>query len=79
MQLAFFVTPVMWKPELVRGWAAWLPLNPFFAVMETVRGPLMGTGMPFASWAAALVYTLLLWAVSQAFFTRFRGRVAFWV
>jgi lipopolysaccharide transport system permease protein len=79
MQLAFFVTPVMWKPELVRGWAAWLPLNPFFAVMETVRGPLMGTGMPFASWAAALVYTLLLWIAAQAFFTRFRGRVAFWV
>lgn len=79
MQLAFFVTPVMWKPELVRGWAAWLPLNPFFAVMETVRAPLTGQGMPWAAWASALAYSLLLWAVAQAFFTRFRGRVAFWV
>ncbi|RVT98672.1 ABC transporter permease [Rhodovarius crocodyli] len=79
MQLAFFVTPVMWKPELVRGWAAWLPLNPFFAVMETIRGPLVGTGASATVWASALLYSLLLWAVAQAFFTRFRGRVAFWV
>lgn len=79
MQLAFFVTPVMWKPDLLQGGARWLPLNPFFAVIETVRGPLVGTGAPLTIWAAATLYSLILWAVAQAFFTRFRGRVAFWV
>jgi lipopolysaccharide transport system permease protein len=79
MQIAFFVTPVIWKPELIEGAQVFLPLNPFFAVMETMRGPIMGTGASLQIWIAAIVYTALVWAVSQAFFTRFRNRVAFWV
>jgi lipopolysaccharide transport system permease protein len=79
MQIAFFVTPVIWKPELIADAQVWLPLNPFFAVMETVRGPIMGTGASLLVWAFALVYTAILWAVAQAFFVRFRNRIAFWV
>jgi hypothetical protein len=33
---------VLWKPQLLGDLAVWLPLNPFFALMETVRGPLVG-------------------------------------
>jgi lipopolysaccharide transport system permease protein len=80
MQIAFFVTPVMWKPELVgQRWAVWLPLNPFFSIMEIVRAPLMGGSAPLVAWVAALAYSLLLWGVAQVFFTRFRERIAFWV
>lgn len=79
MQLAFFLTPILWKPRLLGHWEPYMPLNPFFAVLETVRGPLVeGGGSPIA-WAAALFYTALALAVSAAFFVRFRGRVAFWV
>jgi lipopolysaccharide transport system permease protein len=79
MQLAFFLTPILWKPRLLGHWEPFMPLNPFFAVLETVRGPLVeGGGAPLA-WAAALVYTLLTLAIAFAFFVRFRGRVAFWV
>jgi len=79
MQLAFFLTPILWKPELLKEGAAWLPLNPFYAVLETIRGPLVeGGGAPLA-WLAAVVYTALLGAVALTFFIRFRGRLAFWV
>jgi lipopolysaccharide transport system permease protein len=79
MQLAFFLTPILWKPELLKGAAVWLPLNPFYAVLETMRGPLVeGGGGPLV-WLAAVLYTLALGAVSLAFFVRFRGRLAFWV
>ena len=79
MQIAFFMTPVMWKPELIGGAAAWLPLNPFYALMETVRGPILGTGTTLAVWTSALAYSAVLWGASLAFFTRFRERIAFWV
>ena len=79
VQIAFFVTPVIWKPELIEGGQVWLPLNPFFAVMETMRGPIMGTGAPLTVWIAAILYTAIVWVVAQIFFTRFRNRVAFWV
>ena len=79
MQLAFFLTPILWKPELLKELAVWLPLNPFYAVLETIRGPLVeGGGHPLV-WLAAVLYTLALGAVSLAFFVRFRGRLAFWV
>lgn len=79
VQIAFFVTPVIWKPELIDAGQRWLPLNPFFAIMETMRGPIMGTGASLTVWIAAIVYTAIVWVVAQAFFTRFRNRVAFWV
>lgn len=79
VQIAFFITPVIWKPELIAGSQVWLPLNPFFAVMETMRGPIMGTGASLTVWIAAILYTAIVWAAAQTFFTRFRSRVAFWV
>lgn len=80
MQLAFFLTPILWKPELLKEAAVWLPLNPFYAVLETLRAPLVeGHGGGLAVWAAALLYSTLLGAAAYAFFVRFRGRLAFWV
>ncbi|MBP0444389.1 ABC transporter permease [Roseomonas sp. SSH11] len=79
MQLAFFLTPILWKPELLGEGAAWLPFNPFYTLLETIRGPLLGGGGDPLVWLAAIIYTLLLGAVSLSFFARFRGRLAFWV
>jgi lipopolysaccharide transport system permease protein len=79
MQLAFFVSPVIWKPELLAEKQVWLPLNPFYTVMETVRGPLLEGGAPLLIWVSAIGFTLLTCAAAFAFFVRFRGRIAFWV
>jgi lipopolysaccharide transport system permease protein len=79
MQIAFFVSPVIWKPEMVGHWEPFLPINPVFAVMETVRGPIMGTGAGPLVWVLAVAWTAALLAGAWAFFVRFRGRIAFWV
>ncbi|MBL6455505.1 ABC transporter permease [Belnapia sp. T6] len=80
MQLAFFLSPVLWRPELLHGTArAFLPLNPFYVVMETIRGPLVEGGAPAIVWVSAIVYTALAAALAFVFFVRFRGRIAFWV
>jgi lipopolysaccharide transport system permease protein len=79
LQLAFFMSPVMWKPELLGARRAWLPLNPFYTLMETVRGPLVEGGASPLVWASAIGFTLLTCVLSFAFFVRFRGRIAFWV
>lgn len=79
VQVAFFATPVIWKPELIQEWQPYLPLNPFFAIMEVVRGPLLGDPVPIFVWVMALFYTAITCVAALAFFVRFRGRVAFWV
>ena len=79
LQLAFFMSPVLWKPELLGDRRVWLPLNPFYTLMETVRGPLVEGGAPGVVWASAIGFTLVSCALAFAFFVRFRSRIAFWV
>jgi lipopolysaccharide transport system permease protein len=79
MQVAFFVSAVIWKPSMVGHWEPYLPINPVFAVMEAVRAPLMGSSGGIIVWIAAVFWTGVTVAVAWAFFVRFRGRIAFWV
>jgi lipopolysaccharide transport system permease protein len=80
MQIAFFVTPVIWKPtQLGANSIANLAFNPFFDLLEIVRGPILGSGIAGTTWLGAIVYSVVLCAVSWAFFVRARGRVTFWV
>lgn len=79
MQLCFFITPIIWMPEQLGANAKWLMFNPFNAIMETMRAPLLGRPLDAGVWLSAIGFTVVLWIVAQAFFTRFRGRIAFWV
>jgi lipopolysaccharide transport system permease protein len=80
MQIAFFVTPVIWKPtQLSPTGIERLALNPFFDLLEIVRGPILGSGIAGTTWLGALMYSVALCAISWAFFVRARGRVTFWV
>lgn len=79
MQIMFFVSPVIWKPQQLGGAAVYLPLNPFYSLLEIMRAPLLGTPLSGLTWLSACLYTLLLCAVTWAFFVRARGRLAFWL
>jgi len=79
MQIAFFLTPVIWKPEQLGPHAWLLPFNPFFALMEIVRAPLLGEPPGGRTWVAALLYSVLLLVITWLMFVRARRRVAFWV
>jgi lipopolysaccharide transport system permease protein len=80
VQITFFVSPIIWKPELLEGEAARLLwLNPFYTLLEVVRGPLLGTSPGWTISLSALGYSAALCAVSWLLFARVRGRLAFWV
>jgi len=73
------VSPIIWKPELVGPKARFLPLNPFFSMMEIVRAPLLAATPGAVAWLAAIAYSAALCAIAWAMFARVRGRLAFWV
>ena len=78
MQIAFFISPIIWKPELVKnGW--WLPLNPFYTLLEVVRAPLLGEAPGDWVWLSAIGYSIVFCATAWLVFARLRGRLAFWV
>ncbi len=79
MQIAFFLTPIVWKADQLGASGWWLPLNPFYALLEIVRSPLLGHAAPVQSWISASVFSALLVLVSWVLFARVRGRLAFWV
>ncbi len=56
-----------------------MPLNPFFAMLEIVRGPLYGVAPSRVVWASALIYSAVLGVAAWLLFVRVRGRLAFWV
>jgi lipopolysaccharide transport system permease protein len=79
VQLAFFASPILWKPELLGDAMVWMALNPFYAMLETVRGPLVEGGGPLLAWVAAVLYTMANVVLASVLFARFRSRIAFWV
>src|SRR4030081_1846748 len=79
VQIVFFVTPIMWKPEMMRTRSYIAEFNPFYHLVEVVRAPLLGQ-MPSAnSYLAVLLITLINLMVVGAFFARFRSRISYWV
>lgn len=79
MQIAFFMTPILWKPNALGPRARLLLLDPFYSIMQVVRAPLLNQAVGSSIWVSAIAFSVLLCAVSMAFFVRFRGRISFWV
>lgn len=79
MQIAFFLSPIIWRPELITRGARFLPLNPLFSLFEVVRGPLLNQVPGETIWLAAFGYSFLVIFLSWLLFVRVRGRIAFWV
>ena len=79
VQIVFFVTPIMWKPELLQHRTYIATLNPIFHLIELVRAPLLGNVPSLQSYGAVLALTLVNLVVVSIFFSRFRARIAYWV
>ena len=79
VRICFFVTPIIWMPELVPARATVLEINPFYHLVEVVRAPLLGEVPGLSSWIAVLCMTVGGWVLAFAFFRRYRWRIAYWV
>jgi lipopolysaccharide transport system permease protein len=79
MQMAFFVTPVIWKPQLVGKHQWMLPFNPFYSLLDIVRGPLLGEIPDAWIYLSAIGFSVALCGATWLLFLRVRGRIAFWV
>jgi len=79
IQLLFFVTPVMWKPELLGDRRYLMVLNPFYHLLEVIRAPLLGHVPGWESWVAGLLFAAAGWAFTFVCFARFRKRIAYWL
>ena len=78
-QIVLFITPIMWKPELLTSYSALMTFNPFYHLIEVVRAPLLGELPSVTNWTAIILITLINGAIATLFFARFRARISYWV
>lgn len=79
VQVLFFLTPVMWRPESL-GAHAWISkLNPLTQFFDLLRDPLLGSISPLFSWLYVIMVTIIGWGLTIILFSKFRARVAYWV
>lgn len=79
VQVAFFLTPVMWRPGMLgrNQWAAdW---NPLYHLLEIVRAPLISGEVALRSWGVAVALLVTGFGVALWLFSRYRARIAYWL
>jgi ABC-2 type transport system permease protein/lipopolysaccharide transport system permease protein len=79
VQVLFFLTPVIWRPEMLPDRALFLQLNPFYHMVEIVRAPMLGHAPAWENWFAVLLIAFFGWVITLFFYSAYRWRIAYWV
>ncbi|NEX17201.1 MAG: ABC transporter permease [Halochromatium sp.] len=79
IQLIFFITPVIWSPDMLPGRPLLLTANPFYHMVEIVRAPLLGVMPSIASLMIVVAIAVIGCAMSLLFYSVYRWRIAYWV
>lgn len=80
LQVMFFATPVMWRPELLeeRGRSYILEFNPLYYFIEVLRQPLMGEATSTDIFIITSVISITTLICAIFIYIRFRHRIAFY-
>lgn len=79
MQVLFFVTPVMFRGDMLKNHDWLLTYNPLYYYIEFIRRPLLGGQPPAGSLMVVLLITTVSVVVAIFFLARFRQRITYWV
>lgn len=80
IQVSFFITPVMWSPEILKGNNHFIvDLNPCYAFLECIREPLLGKTPTLGNLVVVLVVTVIGFIASVSLFIKYRARIIYWL
>jgi ABC-type polysaccharide/polyol phosphate export permease len=80
MQIAFFVTPVMWKQDQLPDELSWLvEVNPLANLLRLIRDPLLGQVPTRFAYLMGIALILAGFSITIPFFVRFRARIVYWL
>ncbi|MGK6327784.1 ABC transporter permease [Erwinia sp. DT-104] len=81
MQVIFYLTPVIWMPQLLthRVGAALLNFNPFYHLLDVVRAPLLGQIPSATTYCVTIIMAVLGIIFSTLMTSKFKYRVPYWV
>lgn len=79
MQVAFYVTPIMYKPEALTKYSFIVNLNPMAYLLNAVRQPLLGEVPSARTWTVAIVMAIAGWLAALVMINRYHKRISYWV
>jgi len=80
LMVAFFITPVLWKPDQIPADKYYLlSLNPFAALLAVVRAPLLGQLPTVDDWTVATVFSIGGFVVALPLIGYCQRRVIYWI
>lgn len=79
IQVFFFITPVIWRPEMLPDRTLFLVLNPFYHLMEILRAPLLGHIAALENWAFSILLSAIGSLTALFFYSAYRWRIAYWI
>ncbi|PZO03506.1 MAG: hypothetical protein DCF30_02730 [Hyphomicrobiales bacterium] len=79
VQIAFFVSPVVFKPSQLRLDHPVLILNPFASMLDVMREPLLGNLPSPVSYLILAILLVCGWLATLAFAGKYSHRVVYWL
>lgn len=80
IQVVFFLTPVMWAPTILSPQKQFIVnANPFYAFLEMIRAPLLGTMPTFLNYVIVISVTWIGILFCIAIFIPYRSRIIYWL
>jgi ABC-2 type transport system permease protein/lipopolysaccharide transport system permease protein len=79
MQIFFYVTPIVWRPEQLPEHPEIVQLNPLYHFVELLRLPLLGAAPAASTWLVTIGITIAGYLGTLLFLARYRGRIAYWL
>ncbi len=80
LQLAMFVTPIMWRPDQMgRKGAIFTALNPLYHNISLIRLPLLGQAPELVSWVFSVIFSCILGLITLYLFAKKYRSLIYWV
>lgn len=81
MQVIFYLTPVIWMPQLLthRIGTTLLNFNPFYHLLDVVRAPLLGQVPSVTTYCVTIIMAALGITFSTLMTSKYKYRVPYWV
>ncbi len=79
VQFAFFVSPIIWMPDQLKGGHIVLQLNPIGHALSLVRDPILGRPVATESWVISFGMTAVCVLLAGYVYSKYKNRVVFWV
>ncbi len=78
MTFSFFLTPIFWLPERLGKYAGYVNLNPFYHMIQVIRGPILGHDDLLLHFSVVGGLALLAPVFGAAVYGRLSHRLPYW-